>query len=557
MVDVPAGTLTLEVDGQVVQVPDDGSSLLEVLRQRLGARSPKDGCSPQGQCGCCTVWVDGQPRVACVTAARRVAGRRVTTLAGVPDAQRARWVQAFVDRGASQCGFCTPGILMRLMALERLPGPVGPERVEQALAAHLCRCTGWRSIVAAALDVLEGATAAGATRDLGAAARRAALEGQASQVVGPAVVRGEAGFADDRAPAEALVALPRAEGDWRDPDQWVVAETLAEARRLAGHRPGRSSTLPVRPPLALPPGDWALRLQTSFVDPAYLEPDCSWCEPGGDPADPLANGGAFGGKAHSPVRDVARLLAERAGRPVKAVATREDLARRGPKRPPVALGVDRQGRGRVRVARTPGAELAGWAEAFRSAGLAWEIEEVEVPGPPVAAALRAAGWAEAAVVGAVLAALDRGQCPGASEAVTEVRTPEGAVAQVRLVAPQGPAERETVEVTVQAGEVLDETTLRSYCLGAVHQGLGWVRREGLAVDEAGEVHDLTVRSFGVLPARATPEVRVTLAPPVGPPRAASDAVLAATAAAAWLVAGLPPAWPIERVPNADPVEGGR
>ena len=70
----PAPTLSLRVDGIVVEVPDDGASLLEVLREHLGRRSPKDGCSPQGQCGCCTVWVDGAPRVACVTPARRVAG---------------------------------------------------------------------------------------------------------------------------------------------------------------------------------------------------------------------------------------------------------------------------------------------------------------------------------------------------------------------------------------------------------------------------------------------------------------------------------------------------
>ncbi|MGH9149585.1 MAG: (2Fe-2S)-binding protein, partial [Acidimicrobiales bacterium] len=75
--------LSLEVDGRLVEVADDGASLLEVLRDRLGLRSAKDGCSPQGQCGCCTVLVDGQPRVACVTPARRVAGRAVTTLDGL------------------------------------------------------------------------------------------------------------------------------------------------------------------------------------------------------------------------------------------------------------------------------------------------------------------------------------------------------------------------------------------------------------------------------------------------------------------------------------------
>src|SRR5690349_17172849 len=100
-------TISFELDGRAVEVADDGASLLEVLRDRLGERSPKDGCSPQGQCGCCTVWVDGSPRVACVTPARRVAGRRVTTLEGLDPAVRGRWADAFTAAGASQCGFCT------------------------------------------------------------------------------------------------------------------------------------------------------------------------------------------------------------------------------------------------------------------------------------------------------------------------------------------------------------------------------------------------------------------------------------------------------------------
>src|SRR5688500_5594586 len=109
--------LELHVNGRFVTVADDGASLLEVLRDRLGPRSVKDGCSPQGQCGCCTVLVDGQPRVSCVTPARRVDGRAVTTIEGLPDDDRRTWGDAFCAAGASQCGFCTPGIVMRLHAL--------------------------------------------------------------------------------------------------------------------------------------------------------------------------------------------------------------------------------------------------------------------------------------------------------------------------------------------------------------------------------------------------------------------------------------------------------
>jgi hypothetical protein len=103
-----------------------------------------------------------------------------------------------------------------------------------------------------------------------------------------------------------------------------------------------------------------------------------------------------------------------------------------------------------------------------------------------------------------------------------------------------------VSVDVWAGEVLDETVLRSYCIGAVHQALGWVRSEGVAVDEAGEVQDLTVRSFGILAARDMPPVEVRVHSSDLVPVNGSDAVFAAAAAAAWLAEGLAPRWPTRR-----------
>src|SRR5258708_6056044 len=90
-----ADAIQLQVDGRQVEFADGGASLLEVLRDRLGLRTAKDGCSPQGQCGCCTVLVDGSPRVACVTPARRVAGRQITTLDGLPPQDRQAWADAF------------------------------------------------------------------------------------------------------------------------------------------------------------------------------------------------------------------------------------------------------------------------------------------------------------------------------------------------------------------------------------------------------------------------------------------------------------------------------
>ncbi|HEX6238254.1 MAG TPA: 2Fe-2S iron-sulfur cluster-binding protein [Acidimicrobiales bacterium] len=558
--------LTFTVDGLPVDVPDAGESLLDVLRERLGLRSPKDGCSPQGQCGCCTVLVDGQPRVACVTPARRVRGRTITTLDGLDEHERDRWGDAFCTAGASQCGFCTPGIVVRLAGLRaKGAGPDDEAAVEQALLAHLCRCTGWRTI----LDAWRFATGDGealapgqapageagqapTARDLDRAARRAGIEGRTPQRVGPGVALGRGGFADDRAPREALVAVPDGRGGW------ATGETLAEARTAAGKVQGRRTTAELRHPLEVPPGVWDLTLRTTWVEPAYLEVDASWCLPGGEPASPLANGGAFGGKLDSVVTGAARELADRHGRPVRVVLAREDAVRLGAKRPPMAAGVRADGTGVIRVVCTPGI-----AEAIDAVTPGVTVEEVEVPGPPTSAAIRAAGWAEALVLSAGVTSLgatgrDRGEVgtvtPGVRRATT---VGSGAEASVTLTSPDGATADATVRlgddprvsVRVACGEPLDEIALRSYCVGAAHMGLAWVCSEGLAVDESGEVHDLTIRSFGVLRAIDMPPVEVEIAPEDGTPVNGSDAVFAAVAAAAWLAQGTPPAWPTGTLPR--------
>ncbi len=105
----------MEVDGQQVTVPASAGSLLDALRDHLGLTSAKDGCSPQGQCGCCTVLVDGAPRVACVTPVKRVEGRRITTCEGLPEGERLAWADAFCatrlggDHGRSY-GTLPPGV---------------------------------------------------------------------------------------------------------------------------------------------------------------------------------------------------------------------------------------------------------------------------------------------------------------------------------------------------------------------------------------------------------------------------------------------------------------
>ncbi|HJL59875.1 MAG TPA: 2Fe-2S iron-sulfur cluster-binding protein, partial [Candidatus Thalassarchaeaceae archaeon] len=140
--------LTLTVNGQNIDVPDEGLTLLDVLRDHCGTISVKDGCSPQGQCGCCTVLVDGQARVSCVTPARRVAGRKITTLEGLDEETQIAWGSALCSTGGSQCGFCTPGIIMRFADLKNRER-IDKEKAERALHAHLCRCTGWQTILEA------------------------------------------------------------------------------------------------------------------------------------------------------------------------------------------------------------------------------------------------------------------------------------------------------------------------------------------------------------------------------------------------------------------------
>ena len=133
-------------DGASIDVAiDPGESLLSVLRERLGIMSVKDGCAPQGQCGCCTVLVDGAPRVACVTPVERVAGRSVTTVDGLDPKVRDALAEALLATGGSQCGFCTPGIVVRAAAL-LARSAITEAETDRALAAHLCRCTGWRTV---------------------------------------------------------------------------------------------------------------------------------------------------------------------------------------------------------------------------------------------------------------------------------------------------------------------------------------------------------------------------------------------------------------------------
>lgn len=515
--------LQFELNGEQVEVSDESSSLLDTLRDGFGVTSVKDGCSPQGQCGCCTVLVDGEPRVSCVTPLRRVAGRSVVTVEGLVPEQSDLWAQAFCDAGASQCGFCSPGIILRLEGARRKGANLAERtEVDKALAAHLCRCTGWQTIVEAAAMAVDGATCGddASARDLEAASQRATLEGRSMQSVGPHVSLGRGGFADDTADHTAPVAVLDVVGEP------VVGPTMSQARAAAGKVQGRRTTVDVRPPLGVPDGDWALTLQTSWVEPAYLEPDASWSEPGGTPASPLANGGAFGGKFTTPVLDTARRLADEHGTAVRVRWSREDVVRLGPKRPPMAIGVAADGSGVLRVAATP--EIA---DRIALATTELRVQECEVAGPRTSADVRGAGWVEAAVVLAALHAEPDGS--------VEIVSPEGARATAVV-------REDEIAVTVRCGRPLDPVVLRSYCIGAAHMALGWVTSEGLAVDDDGAVLDLTIRSFGIVRPSEMVHVSVEIEHDDAEPVNGSDAVFAAVAAAVWVHQGCPLSWPTGR-----------
>jgi carbon-monoxide dehydrogenase small subunit len=132
---------------------DDYKTLLEVLREDLQLTGTKHGCE-LGECGACAVLLDGEPVLSCLSLAEECGGRRVETVEGLVTGGRLHPLQeAFADHGAAQCGYCTPGILMTAKALlDREPSPTR-ERIREAIAGNLCRCTGYNQI----LDAIEAA----------------------------------------------------------------------------------------------------------------------------------------------------------------------------------------------------------------------------------------------------------------------------------------------------------------------------------------------------------------------------------------------------------------
>jgi carbon-monoxide dehydrogenase small subunit len=141
--------VNVTVNGEVKQADDvwEGESLLYVLRERMGLPGSKNACE-QGECGSCTVYLDEVPVCSCLVAAGQVEGREVRTVEGLADGEQLDPVQqSFVDAGAVQCGFCTPGLVVAAHdLLHRVPDP-SDEEIREALAGNLCRCTGYEKIL--------------------------------------------------------------------------------------------------------------------------------------------------------------------------------------------------------------------------------------------------------------------------------------------------------------------------------------------------------------------------------------------------------------------------
>ena len=149
--------VSFKVNGRDVSVSVDHPHLLSALREELDITSPKDGCSPSGQCGCCTIMIDGKAQVSCQYPVAKAEGKEITTLEGVDEQERTRYSDAFSACGGLQCGFCIPGIVMRAKSqVDKKGADLKREDMARHLGAHLCRCTGYVKVLDAIETVAKG-----------------------------------------------------------------------------------------------------------------------------------------------------------------------------------------------------------------------------------------------------------------------------------------------------------------------------------------------------------------------------------------------------------------
>jgi len=242
-------TVSFRLNGADVDAEyDNGMHLLDVLRENCGITTVKDGCSPQGVCGCCTVLLDDKPALACLLAPEKVANRNIVTLEGLPETQRQLLARAFVQEGAVQCGFCTPGIATRAAHLINKGLTGERHRVAKALDGHLCRCTGYHRIIDAIQTA--GEAWAGDGRVSGSSPRRPDLFGEALGLTrDPANCHRESGVGSSatryRGQEKTLGSKPFV-ADMRIDDMLHAAVVLSD------HPRARINSIDVRPALEMP-----------------------------------------------------------------------------------------------------------------------------------------------------------------------------------------------------------------------------------------------------------------------------------------------------------------
>ncbi|MBP6729759.1 MAG: hypothetical protein KA129_09060, partial [Microthrixaceae bacterium] len=195
-------SISFRLNGTEVSVAENHPHLLSALREELDVLAPKNGCAPQGQCGCCTVLVDGKAQVSCTLAVAKVEGRDVTTLEGFPDDERDLWARAFAANGGLQCGYCIPGIVVRAKSLvDRKGADLTRDDLQRHLGAHLCRCTGYVKVLDAICAVAAGDVPSSA--DLGDGVGRGGVKYEAAELA-----LGTRGYIDDlRVPGMLRAAL--------------------------------------------------------------------------------------------------------------------------------------------------------------------------------------------------------------------------------------------------------------------------------------------------------------------------------------------------------------
>ena len=254
---------TFELNGSPIEASAGHPHLLAALRDELGVTSPKDGCSPSGQCGSCTVLLDGKARVACQISMEKAEGSLVTTMEGLSGDERIRYAEAFAARGALQCGFCIPGILMRAKALLDKAADQGKvlDRDDAArhMGAHLCRCTGYVKI----LDAVEAL----ATGEVAVALPQGGVGTSVTKVEAHQLALGDRDYVDDLFPDGLLHAALRL-ADHARAD--VVRIDTAAAEAVNGvHRVLTSADIPGARRVGIIHTDWPVMIpeggRTSYL----------------------------------------------------------------------------------------------------------------------------------------------------------------------------------------------------------------------------------------------------------------------------------------------------